>query len=192
MERAVVMTGIGGQGVQLLARVLAQAAIREGKQAMTFGVFMGMIRGGASESTVVVADGEITTPPIVPHAWAILALHGEGLPKLRAKIEPGGVVVANADLVGALPAWEGVRTVAVAATGEAKALGHPLGAGMVALGAFVATTALVAPASLDAALADVLPPHRRTLADANRRCLARGAALVAPAASALRPFAPAC
>jgi 2-oxoglutarate ferredoxin oxidoreductase subunit gamma len=181
MERAVVMVGLGGQGIQLLAKLLAQAAIREGKQVMTFGVFKGTIRGGSSESTVVVADAEIVTPPIVPHVWAVLAMHGEGLARLEAKVERGGVVLVNADLVGKPPAWDGVRTIAVPATEAAKALGNPLGAGMVALGAFVAATGLAAPASLDAALADVLPPHRKALVDANRRCLARGAEIMTDA-----------
>ncbi len=49
MERAVVMTGIGGQGIQLLAKVLAHAAMREQREVMTFGIFKGTIRGGSSE-----------------------------------------------------------------------------------------------------------------------------------------------
>src|SRR5437867_13208445 len=93
------MTGIGGQGIQLVAKLLAQAAMREGKQVMMFGLFMGMIRGGSSESTVVIADREILTPPIVPSAWALLAMHPEGLPALGRKAEPGGVLVFNSSLV---------------------------------------------------------------------------------------------
>ena len=42
------MTGIGGQGIQLVAKLLAQAAIREEKQVMMFGLFMRTIRGGSS------------------------------------------------------------------------------------------------------------------------------------------------
>src|SRR5258708_38850355 len=84
------MTGIGGQGIQLVAKLLAQAAMREGKQVMMFGLFMGMIRGGSSESTVVIADREIVTPPIVPSAWALLAMPPEGLPALGPTAGPGG------------------------------------------------------------------------------------------------------
>jgi Pyruvate/2-oxoacid:ferredoxin oxidoreductase gamma subunit len=181
VERAVVMTGLGGQGVQLLAKLLAHAAIREGRQVLVFGVFMGMIRGGSSTSTVVVADGEITTPPIVPSAWGVLALHGQGLAARAPQVERGGVLVANTSLVTDPPAWDGVRLVAVPATALAKEMGVPLGAGMVALGAFAAATGLVGVEALAAAVDDVLPPHRRQLADANRACLARGAAAVRPA-----------
>src|SRR5206468_8881845 len=116
MERAVVMIGIGGQGIQLVAKLLAQAAIREGRQVMMFGLFMGMIRGGSSESTVVIADREIVTPPIVPSAWAVLAMHPEGLPALAARAEPGGVLVFNSTLVPAPPTWDEIRRVPVPAT----------------------------------------------------------------------------
>src|SRR5438552_18376035 len=100
------MTGIGGQGIQLVAKLLAQAAMREGKQVMMFGLFMGMIRGGSSEWTVVIADRELLTPPLVPPAWALLALHPEGLPALGRKAEPGAVLVFYSRLVTAL-VWAG-------------------------------------------------------------------------------------
>lgn len=180
MERAVVMTGLGGQGIQLAAKLLAEAAMLEGREVMMFGIFMGMIRGGSSESTVVVGDGPIETPPIVPTAWAVLAMHGDGLQKLAPKLEPGGLVCSNASLVGA-PSWPGVRQVAVPATDLAKEMGQPLGASMIALGAFVRATGLVQPDALARALDVVLPPHRRKHAAANLRCLERGAeAVTAP------------
>ena len=175
------MTGIGGQGIQLVAKLLAQAAMREGKQVMMFGLFMGMIRGGSSESTVVIADREIVTPPIVPSAWALLAMHPEGLPALGRKAEPGGVLVFNSSLVTAPPVWDGISRVPVPATEMAKAMGQPMGASMIALGALVATTGVVAVASLHAALGEVLPPHRRKLIDANTACITRGAEHVVPA-----------
>jgi len=180
VERVIIMTGIGGQGIQLVAKLLAQAAMREGKQVMMFGLFMGMIRGGSSESTVVIADREILTPPIVPSAWALLAMHPEGLPALGRKAEPGGVLVFNSSLVTA-PVWDGISGVPVPATEMAKAMGQPMGASMIALGALAATTGVVAVASLHAALGEVLPPHRRKLIDTNTLSITRGAEHVAAA-----------
>lgn len=54
------MTGLGGQGVQLMAKLLAQAGMREGREVMMFGLFMGTIRGGSSEQPAVG----------LPRAWA--------------------------------------------------------------------------------------------------------------------------
>jgi Pyruvate/2-oxoacid:ferredoxin oxidoreductase gamma subunit len=189
VERAVVMTGIGGQGIQLIAKLLAQAAMREQKQVMMFGIFMGMIRGGSSESTVVVADREIVAPPIVPTAWAVLAMHGGGLAGLQKKAEPGGVLLVNSSLVTTPPAWDGVRQIAVPATDLAKEMGQVMGASMIALGAFAAATGIVALDSLHAALGDVLPPHRRKLIDTNQLCLTRGAQHVQPLADGARAWA---
>jgi 2-oxoglutarate ferredoxin oxidoreductase subunit gamma len=178
MERVVAMTGIGGQGIQLIAKVLAEAGIREGRQVMMFGMFGGMIRGGSSESTVVLADDEIVSPPIVPEVWAVLAMHPDGVVKLAPKVRPGGLLVRNATMVSPPSGWPAVRDVAIPATDLAKSMGQPLGAGMIALGALAAATGIVAPPSLVEALAGVLPPHRQKHVAANRQCLERGAAWV--------------
>src|SRR5438067_10743151 len=177
------MTGIRGHGIQLVAKVFAPAAMRAGSAVMVFGLFMGMIRGGSSESTVVIADREILTPPIVPSAWALLAMHPEGLPALGRKAEPGGVLVFNSSLVTA-PVWDGISRVPVPATEMAKAMGQPMGASMIALGALAAPTGVVAVASLHAALGEPLPPHRRKLTDTNTPSITRGAEHVAAAARA--------
>jgi Pyruvate/2-oxoacid:ferredoxin oxidoreductase gamma subunit len=182
MERAIVMTGLGGQGVQLIAKLLAEAGIREGRQVMMFGIFMGMIRGGSSESTVVLADDEIVSPPIVPEFWGVLAMHPDGLAKLGPKVRADGVLVRNATMVTRAPGWDGVRDVAVPATELAKAMGQPLGASMIALGTLAAATGVVAVSSLVESLATVLPPHRQKHIASNRACLERGAAWVTEAA----------
>ena len=44
---------------------------------MFFGVYGGMMRGGPTDSTVVVADGPITSPPVVSRAWSAIAMHDE-------------------------------------------------------------------------------------------------------------------
>jgi 2-oxoglutarate ferredoxin oxidoreductase subunit gamma len=178
MERAVAMTGIGGQGIQLIAKLMAEAGIREGRQVMMFGMFGGMIRGGSSESTVVLADDEIVSPPIVPEVWAVLAMHPEGVAKITTKVRPGVVLVRNAPMVPLPRDWSDAKDIAIPATDLAKSMGQPLGAGMIALGALAEATRIVALPSLVDALAGVLPPHRQKHIAANRECLERGAAWV--------------
>jgi len=190
MEREIVVTGIGGQGVQLIAKLLAQAAVREGRQVMTFGMFMGTIRGGSSESTVVLADDDIQLPPIVPRVWAVVAMHGAALPALVAKARPGGVLLYNRSLVPEPAGWDGVHRIAVPATEMAKAMGQVLAAGMIALGAFAHATGIVAVDSLQAALGDVLPAHRRKLIDTNVAAITRGAEHAATSDDAVRAWPP--
>ena len=176
MEREVVITGIGGQGIQLMAKVLAQAANRAGKRVMLFGIYGGMMRGGSSESTVVISDAEIQAPPIIPQTWSVLAMHPMGLQELAKKLRPGGVLCMNSTLVTKVPR-DDVLVISVPATKMAEAAGNIMGAGMIALGAFCAATQLVEHDALVVAMRDSLPPHRQHLAEKNVELLNIGQAV---------------
>lgn len=177
MEREILFTGIGGQGIQLMTKVLADAAAREGKYAMVFGVYHGAMRGSPSDATLVVGDAPIEAPPIVPACWGVVAMHPRSLDPLLAKVRPGGLLFANATLVDA-PAPAGVARVAVPATELAERRQNRLGAGMIMLGALVAHTGLVDFDGVVGAMRAALPSHRAAMADANATLLADGAAWV--------------
>jgi 2-oxoglutarate ferredoxin oxidoreductase subunit gamma len=174
IEREIIFTGIGGQGIQLMAKILAQAAATAGKHAMLFGVYGGAMRGSPSESTLVIGDEEIQAPPIVPHCWSIVAMHAQSLPTLIPKLRRDGRLFLNETLASGLPP-PGVVSVAIPATRLAEQAGNSMGAGMIMLGAFVASTQLVTLDHLVAAMRATLPPHRTRMADANAALLQLGA-----------------
>jgi 2-oxoglutarate ferredoxin oxidoreductase subunit gamma len=180
MEREVLLTGIGGQGVQLAATILARAAAREGRAVMTLGTYGGSMRGGNTDSTVIVADRAISSPPIVSRAWSAIAAHPGFWPALRAKLRPEGIAVWNADLFG--PELEiGARTrVPVEATRIAQQIGSPLAASLVLLGAYVAATALVSLAAALAAMEESVPAYRREHLAKNTVALRAGFAAAPP------------
>ena len=96
VERELLVTGIGGQGVQLAAQVLASAAIAEGSQVQLFGSYGGMMRGGNTDATLVFADGPIEAPPTVSHAWSAIVMHHELLrPACSDAVAEGRLVVVN-------------------------------------------------------------------------------------------------
>jgi Pyruvate/2-oxoacid:ferredoxin oxidoreductase gamma subunit len=173
-EHEVIFTGIGGQGIQLMAKILAEAATQEGKHVMLFGVYGGMMRGGPSESTVVIGEAEIQAPPIIPHCWSILAMHPQGLDVLARKLRPGGLLFANETLVKTSPRND-VRCIGIPVTHIAEQAGSIAGASMIALGAFVAASGLVSFDSVVAAMRASLPPHRRQRAEENAQFLTLGA-----------------
>ena len=175
MEREILFTGIGGQGIQLMAKVLADAAARTGRYAMLFGVYHGAMRGSPSDSTLVIGDAPIEAPPIVPACWSVIALHPRSLEPLLQKLRQGGLLFADETLVDTFPP-RGVTRVEVPATRIAERDGDRLGAGMAMLGAFVGWTELVALDEVTAAMRAALPPHRAKMADANAALLAAGAA----------------
>jgi Pyruvate/2-oxoacid:ferredoxin oxidoreductase gamma subunit len=177
VEREVIITGIGGQGIQLMAKVLAHAANRAAKQVMLFGIYGGMMRGGPSESTVVISDDEIQAPPIIPQTWSVVAMHPAGLPGLARKLRTGGVLCVNSTLVTQVPR-DDVQVISIPATKLAEQAGNIMGAGMIALGAFCAATQLVDHDAVVQAMRDSLPPHRQHLADKNVQLLNQGAEFI--------------
>jgi 2-oxoglutarate ferredoxin oxidoreductase subunit gamma len=177
-ERALLLTGIGGQGVQLAARTLAVAAVSEGREAMVFGVYGGMMRGGNTDATVVIGTERLVTPPTVSHAWGAVAMHHEYWPDIEQLLVPGGVVVVDSTTFRGEIDRSDLVVVEVAASATATEVGNPRGGSMVALGALSAATGLVGVASLEAAAEEVLPPYRRQHAQGNASAIRAGHALV--------------
>jgi Pyruvate/2-oxoacid:ferredoxin oxidoreductase gamma subunit len=176
-ERELLLTGIGGQGVQLAAQVIARAAVLEGRDVMLFGVYGGVMRGGNSDATVVVADGPVQAPPIVSHAWSAVALHPRYWDAVRARLVPDAVVLVNSSLFE--EPVELPNVVEVPATKVAtEELGNPMAVSMVATGAYVALTGIVTLDSAIAAMEESLPAYRRQHAESNAAALRAGAQMV--------------
>ena len=174
-ERAVLLTGIGGQGVQLAAQVIARAAVLDGRQAMLFGSYGGMMRGGNTDATVVVADDAVHAPPTVSSAWGAIVMHHDYWEFVRTRMVAGNLVLVNSSVFDQPidePTWNVVR---VPATDLAIDLGNPMLGTMVTTGVLASLSDLVTLASLDAAVAEALPSYRSKHVASNVAALARGA-----------------
>ena len=174
MEREVFLTGIGGQGVQLAAKVLALAATLEGRNVMSLGTYGGTMRGGNTDSTIVVAEGSIGSPPIVSRGWSAIVVHPRYFEPLRAKLRPNGVVVFDSGLAPDGLETGDVRAFGLDAGGLAKEADAGRAGSLVLLGAYCGLTGMVSVESLEAAMKDALPPYRHQHLDANGRALAIG------------------
>ena len=104
-EREVLLTGIGGQGVQLAAQVLARGAVLEGRDVLLFGVYGGAMRGMNTDGTVVVGDGPIQSPPLLSTTWSAIAMHDRYWAPIAPKVRDGGVVVVN-DTTFGVPSFQ--------------------------------------------------------------------------------------
>ncbi len=185
MEREVMLTGIGGQSVQLAAQILARASLLEGRHAMFLGTYGGTMRGGNTDSTVIIGDAPIVSPPIVSSTWSAMVMHHQFWQPLREKLRPDSIVVVNstlfensfatADSATDSTAPEDVpRIFEVPATQIATDLGNALGASLVLLGAFASLTRLVGLDALLQAMRDSIPSYRRQHVGANETALERG------------------
>jgi len=174
MEYELLLTGIGGQGVQLGAQVVARAATLEGREVMFFGIYGGMMRGGNTEATLVVADGPVESPPTVGSAWSAIVMHQDFSGPTLARLRPDSVVMLNTTVFDQPLDREAYVIVDVPATDLAVELGNIMMASMVMVGAYTAVTGLVQLDALVDAVAASLPPYRTRHAGLNQDALRAG------------------
>ena len=193
------ITGVGGQGNVLASQVLGRALLAAGYQ-VTVGETYGLSqRGGAVMSMVRVSREQVLGPLIPEHrATAVIGLEPlESLRVLATYGHPQVVVITNdrpqlplnvisgeaaypelPEFKDALTRLSG-RLYWLPATDEALALGAPILANVVLLGALAASGLLpIGTGELETALGEMFPPDKM---EANRRALARGAELMAAA-----------
>lgn len=178
-EHALMVTGIGGQGVQLLAKTLAQALTVQGRYAMLGAEYGGEMRGGPTQATVVVGDAPLRALPIVPRAQSAILMHDRFSENTLARLAPGGLCLVNSSV-----APEGFAAdrdpVLVPATALARDAGVAQAGSFVMLGAYAALTGVASRDELVDAMTGLLPPYRRQHADGNARALDLGIDHVAP------------
>ena len=180
LELDLFISGIGGQGIQLIGKSLALAAIKDSRHVMLAGEYGGHMRGGSSIGTVVIGAKPLKALPILPHAGSAIAMSHLFWERVGSRLRPGSFVLAEETIAADLPDMEKHRLVKLPATAIATELGSRMAAGMVMLGAFAALTGAVKIDSAVAAMAEQIPSYRRQHIEANERAIRAGAASVTP------------
>ena len=179
-ERELMISGIGGQGVQLAAQVIARGATIEGRNVLLFGVYAGAMRGMNTDATVVVSDAPIQAPPMLSHTWSAIGMHDKYWAQVGPKVRDGGLVLVNDATFETPLDTEQFQVVRVPASDLALTLGNELGASLVMTGAYLAITGLV---GLDAAIEgmrEAIPPYRTQHVAKNEETLRAGFDAVEP------------
>jgi 2-oxoglutarate ferredoxin oxidoreductase subunit gamma len=191
MEREVLCTGVGGQGVQIASRTLATAALDEGRQVMVVPRYAGGMRGGMTNAEITIGDQALRALPVATSAWSAYVMDPSYWSTIAPNLADGAVVVLNSSLCAGLSVdVPDARVFEVAASEVASDLASPMSAGFVLLGAFVAVTGLVGVESAVGTMRQLIPAYRTQHLEANARAILAGAGLLpAEAAPAWGPVA---
>lgn len=176
MEQQVIVSGIGGQGIQLVGKALALAATRAGSYAMLAADYGGEMRGGPSQASVVVGDEPLRALPILPSTQSVLLMHHRNSEHALRRLVPGGLALLNSSIYPPEQLDADAEVVGLPVTDLARELGTPQAAGFVLMGAFLTLRQLVSTAALGDAMRELLPPYRAQHAEANVRAIEFGAA----------------
>jgi 2-oxoglutarate ferredoxin oxidoreductase subunit gamma len=154
--------------VRLAGILLAESAVRDGKNVTQTQSYGPEARGGASRSEVVISDGEIYYPKVL-QADITLCMSQEGCDCYGRQIRRDGLLILDADHVTRAPT---TRAVCVPITTLAReATGREVVANVVGLGLLAGLTGIVSREALEAAVQDLAP---RGTADVNLKALAAG------------------
>ena len=142
MQSEVMFAGFGGQGILLSAKILAHAAMEEGREVAWVPSYGPEMRGGTAYCTVVVSDRLIGSP-IIRNPMHLVAMNRPSLEKFAPAVKPGGVIFINSSLISIHSGRNDVDEFSVPIIDIAKNLGNVKVANIVALGAFVARSKIV-------------------------------------------------
>ncbi len=174
----VIIAGFGGQGILLAGRLLAQMAMKAGKEVTFMPSYGAEIRGGTSNCAVIVADESIASP-IVSKPDSLIVMNKASLNKFAPRLKNGGLLVMNSSLIDSKPQLDDtIEIIAVPADELAVELGNQKAANMVAIGAYLQKRGHLTPDAAAEALPDVLAKRYHQTLPLNTEALRRGAEFV--------------
>jgi 2-oxoglutarate ferredoxin oxidoreductase subunit gamma len=171
----VIIAGFGGQGILLAGRLLAQTAMKAGKEVTFMPAYGAEVRGGTSNCAVIVADEPIASP-IVSKPDSLIVMNKASLNKFAPRLKKGGLLVMNSSLIDSKPQLDNtIEIIAVPADKLAVELGSQKAANMVALGAYLQKRGHLATDAAAKALPNVLARRYHQTLPLNTEALRRGA-----------------
>ena len=174
----VVIAGFGGQGIMLAGKLLAQTAMKAGKEVTYMPSYGAEVRGGTANCMVIIAEKKIASP-LVSEPDSLVVMNKASLNKFAERLKPGGLLVMNSTLIDQEPQLdETTEILAVPADKIAVELGSPKSTNMVMLGAYLQKRGLLEPGAAADCLADVLAKRYHQTLPINTEALNRGAEFV--------------
>ncbi|MDW7675300.1 MAG: 2-oxoacid:acceptor oxidoreductase family protein [Bacillota bacterium] len=170
MNYQIQLTGSGGQGLILAGIILAEAAIRQGKNSVQTQSYGPEARGGSSKAEVIISDDEIDFPKVDRSDFCI-AMTQEACDKYAEILKEDGVLIVDSTYVyNTSHVKAKVYSLPITQMAKEK-LGKEVVANMVALGVFIGITHLVSNEIVEKTMLGKVPESTHSL---NQQALALG------------------
>lgn len=175
MTERIIIAGSGGQGVMLLGKVIAEAAMRQGKQVTYLPAYGPEVRGGTSHCMVTISDQEIGSPYITK-ADSLIILNNPSLERFKSKVKDDGLLILNSSLAKT-DAQMNVKILQFPFTDMAIRLGNIKVANMIALGCYLGAKKIIASKNILEVFKFMAPAGNLEILEVNNLALAEGAGL---------------
>ena len=174
MTYETIMAGFGGQGLLFSGKVLAHAALIEGRELSWLPSYGPEMRGGTASCSVIVSDGQVGSP-IVSNPDVLVAMNLPSLDRFEGSVVPGGTIFYDSSLIERKVARKDVNAVGVPATRLASENGFPTLANMILLGKILADRGEFTEEGIRGALGKVISARHADMLEVNLRAMQLGA-----------------
>ena len=174
MEKDFIIAGFGGQGVLLAGEVLANGFMLDDKQVTWYPSYGAEMRGGTVNCTVVMSDDEVGAVQ-KSKADFIVVLNQASFDKYTSWVKKDGTIIVNSSLAKINKIREDINYAVAPITELAQEkLGNIKMSNILALGIVAKVCNSVNLKTLEKALYNVIPPHRKQLIPKNIEALKLG------------------
>ncbi len=170
---SVVTAGFGGQGVMLLGKIIAEAAMHEGKKVTWLPSYGPEMRGGTANCTVVISDEDIGSP-VVDKPDIVIAMNIPSMIKFEKNIKDEGILLINSSVIDRNPTRKDVKSFKISSNEIADEIGNTKVLNMVTLGAFAKISGLISFDSIKKALEETMTGKKKAFLEINIKAVQKG------------------
>ncbi|MBI4833789.1 MAG: 2-oxoacid:acceptor oxidoreductase family protein [Planctomycetes bacterium] len=163
MNKEIIFSGLGGQGIILTGYIAGKAAsIYDDLFATMVQSYGPESRGGSCSTQVIVSDKDVTYP-IVTHPDVLIVMSQGAYNKYAADLKPGGIMLVEQDMVKMDAPRKDVKIFKIPASKLAEEVGKRMVANIVMLGFFAAKAKVVSEKAMQEAIKSSVPPGTEEL-----------------------------
>lgn len=179
MKEEIIISGFGGQGVLLMGKLLAYAAMMEGKEVSWLPAYGPEQRGGTANCTVIISDHKVPSP-IVSHYSTAVLLNQPSIEKFMPAIKSGGTLIYDTSSIISPPERADIDIYSMDAMEAAAEMKNMKIFNMIVLGGLIKVKGLASVENIKAALYKSLPERHHTLIPINEQALLKGMDIIRP------------
>jgi len=173
MTEKVILAGLGGQGMMLLGRLIAQAVMHEGKNVTFFPSYGTEVRGGTAYYHLIISQEEIFSP-VIEEADTLIMMNLPSYLKFKGFLKPNSSLFLNSSMIDKIDAPGNIDIFRIPATEIANDLGNVVASNMVMLGAYNAVKKMISIPTFLSCLQKVLQGKKAPFFKVNKLAVERG------------------
>lgn len=177
MKEEIIIAGFGGQGVLSMGKILAYAALMEGKEVSWMPSYGPEQRGGTANVTVIVSHDKISSPILSMYDTAVI-LNQPSLEKFESRIKPGGTLIYDGYGIMTPPSRTDLHIYRIDAMDAAAEMKAAKAFNMIVLGGLLKVRPLVCTENVIQALRKTLPERHHHLIPLNETAILKGMEII--------------